>query len=383
VAVALLRPEDALRYLEERSVDYTVVAPASVPPIRGLGEVEVPEPEGSAVAIAVPDHTRPLPLADVLEALRPLLGGATVIFATGTHPMGPEDAQRLLGPLAGRVRFRIHDCRSPHVPVGTTRRGLRVELDPSFVQADFRVAVGLVAPHPWSGFSGGSKVILPGISSLETIVGHHARWYSYGRPAVLEGNPFREEIEEAGRLAGVDWSLNVVVDGSGRVVYAEGGDLQSSFRACVRVAERIYVRDVDGRFDSAIVFADPLGSDLYQATKALENAAPAVEDGGTLVLVASCERGFGSPEFERFLRMDAESLLSLVESWPGGNLVPAIVALRLAQVSERIRVVLLTDLPLSGLRGIAVARGPLEALGELRGRVLVVREGGFTVPRAR
>ncbi|MEM4847632.1 MAG: lactate racemase domain-containing protein, partial [Thermosphaera sp.] len=136
-----------------------------------------PDPPRGRIAVAVPDHTRPLPLRDVLRVLEPLLNRATLIFATGTHSMTVEEAVRLLGPYAGRVSFRVHDCRGINKYVGATSRGLQVEVDSTFVEADFRVTVGLVAPHPWAGFSGGSKVVLPGLSSQRTIVEHHVRWY--------------------------------------------------------------------------------------------------------------------------------------------------------------------------------------------------------------
>ncbi len=377
----LPQPRDVVRLLERRGLEHQLVEPSQAPPLRGLGDVEPPDLDGR-VAVAVPDHTRPVPLVEVLRVLEPLLPRALLIFATGTHPMGRGDAERLLGPYGGAVRYKIHDCRGSHTYVGTTGRGLRVEVDSDFAAADRRVTVGLVAPHPWSGFSGGSKVVLPGVSSLRTVVEHHLRWYSAGRPAVLEGNPFREEIDEAGRLAKVDWSLNLVLDGGGKLVYAAAGDPQRSFRECVEVAERLYVRRVEGRFDSAVVFADPLDIDFYQATKALEHAAPAVEEGGSIVLVASCSRGFGSEEFERYVRMSAEEVRRRIEGGAVENLVPAIVALRFKEIAETRSLTLLCE---SGLEvpGAAPSKSAHEALERLRGRVLVVARGGFTVPVVR
>lgn len=376
----MLQPEEALRVLKRRGLDPLVVEPAEAQRISGLEGVEAPDFPSGSIAVAVPDHTRPLPLHRVLEGLRPILDRSLIIFATGTHPMPPDEARRLLGPWASRVKFKIHDCRSTHTPVGTTGRGLPVEVDCDFASADHRVTIGLVAPHPWAGFSGGSKLVLPGVSSLTTIVEHHLRWYRYGRPAVVEGNLFREEIEEAGRLARVDWSLNVVLGASGEVVFAGAGDPRASFTSCVRVAERIYVRDVEGVFDAALVFADPLDGDLYQATKALEHAAPAVTEGGEVVLVAECRLGYGSPEFERFVGMSREELLECVRRGLASNLVPAVIALKLWEIAETRRVTLLTAARLR-VPGVALAEDPLAALERLRGRVLVVKQGGFTVPR--
>ena len=95
-----------------------------------------------------------MPVEDVLDLLVPTLEGAgvereaiTVIFATGTHEMRVEEAMRM-GKWLGKLKFKVHDCRAPHEYVGTTRHGLRVEVDEDFAAADVRVTVGVVAPHP-------------------------------------------------------------------------------------------------------------------------------------------------------------------------------------------------------------------------------------------
>lgn len=372
---------DVAKRLSELGLEFDVVGPAAASIRRGLEDVKPPSEVGGAVAVAVPDHTRPVPLTRVLERLSPLLqGSCRLIFATGSHPMSAEDARKMLGEWSSKLKFEVHNSRGPHVYVGTTSGGVDVEVDEHFASADFKITVGVVAPHPWAGFSGGSKVVLPGLSSLKTIVEHHLKWYNAGKPGVVEGNPFRREIEEAGRLAGVDWALNIVLDERGEVVYAEGGRPDESFRKCVEVARRMYVRPVEGTYDSALVFADPLDLDLYQATKALEHAAPAVEEGGPLVLVSPCPRGYGSEEFKRFASMDGGKIKELLRSGWSGNIVPAIVALRMKEIFERYKVAILTRGPLEGLRGAELVRSAQEALDRLRGRVLVVKRGGFTVP---
>lgn len=376
--------EDLAKRLSQLGLEFDVVGPATANVRRVLERVEPPSEVGGEVAVAVPDHTRSVPLQRVLGLLSPLLRERyRMIFATGSHSMGVGDAQRMLGEWGSKLKFEIHDSLGQHVYVGTTSRGLSVEVDARFASADFKVTAGVVAPHPWAGFSGGSKVILPGLSSLRTIVEHHLKWYSAGKPGVIEGNPFREEIEEAGKLAGVDWALNMVLDEEGKVAHAKGGEPSESFRKCMEVARSMYVRPVEGLYDSALVFTDPLDLDLYQATKALEHAAPVVDEGGSLVLVASCPRGYGSEEFKRFASMDSEAIEELLRSGWKWNIVPAIVALGMKEIFERYSVTVLTEGSLGGLKGAELARSAQEALSRLRGRVLVIKRGGFTVPQAR
>ena len=105
--------------------------------------------------------------------------------------------------------------------------------------------------------------------------------------------------------------------------------------------------------------------------------------GGSLVLVASCPRGYGSEEFKRFASMDREAVEELLRSGWKGNIVPAIVALRMKEIFERYNVTVLTEGSLGGLKGAELARSAQEALSRLRGRVLVIKRGGFTVPQAR
>lgn len=378
----MLQPEEVIRALEKHGLEYKLAEPGKASQTRKLHQVAIPSVEVARIAIAVPDHTRPLPLTEVLEVLNPLISERSLLmFATGTHPMPLHEAYRLLGSWADKLKFKIHDCRGPHTLVGVTARGLPVEVDEDFASSDFKVTVGVVAPHPWAGFSGGGKVVLPGLSSLRTVVDHHLKWYKAGRPGQIEGNTFRDEVDNALRLAGVDWSLNVVLDEKGEVVFADGGDPMSSFLSCVKVAERLYVRDIDGFFDSAVLFADPLDTDLYQATKALELSAHAVVEGGRILLVASCRLGYGSKEFEYFMKMDRDDIVKKIEEGDVGNLVPAIVAINLKEIAESRNIALFSEFNFKELNEIATIKDPLEAVGVLKGRVLVVKRGGFTVAR--
>ena len=146
---------EVVEVLRETSFSVEEMAPGSPSVRRRLDDVRVSvEASGGNAAIAVPDHTKPVPVEDVLDLLVLALEGAgvereaiTVIFATGTHEMRMEEAMRM-GKWLGKLKFKVHDRRAPHEYVGTTRHGLRVEVDEDFAAADVRVTVGIVAPHP-------------------------------------------------------------------------------------------------------------------------------------------------------------------------------------------------------------------------------------------
>jgi len=370
--------------LRKMGVSVDVLKPAPPPRVRGMEDL-VAEVEGRGVAaIAVPDIYRPVrtePILDFISGILPRGVEPLVIFATGTHEMGRREAAEMLGKWRDKVRYEVNDCFAPHIEVGRTSRGLTVELDPLFHEADIKITVGVVAPHPWAGYSGGAKTILPGVSSIRTISEHHLHWFLYGRSGVLKNNPFREEIEEAGRLAGVDYSLNIVVDQGNRVVWAAWGGLQESFAECVKVVEDMYVRSIDRLYGTVIVDAAPLDRNLYQATKALEHAALAAEEGGDIILVARCEEGIPSPSFSRYLEMSKEELIELVDRKSTGNIVPILVAYVFKNICEKYSVTIVSP-NIGSLEGVNVVRSIDDIHDRVAaGQCLFIQEGGFTVPR--
>ena len=378
--------EALIKRMRDRGLEVDVIEPSRPPTLRGIGELPIRfEGRGGKAIIAVPDATRPLNTGMILNFLAPKLlekeFEVEVLFATGTHDMSRLEAKRMLGRWIDKVEYRIHDCKGEHAYVGSTRRGLAVEIDPGFAEAELRITVGVVAPHPWAGFSGGAKLILPGISSLRTIVEHHLRWFESGASGIVRGNVFREELDEAGRLAKVDYSLNLVLDEGGGVSYAAWGDIDSSFKDCVNIASKVYLKRVRGLYDVVVAFADPLDDSFYQSTKALEHASLALRKRGTLILVATCEKGVGSPEFKRYLSLDSGEIREEIASRRVGNLVPALVALTFKRICREYKVCLVTTQGLSGIDGIEVVDDLEEALSHAEsGRGLVVIKGGFTVP---
>jgi nickel-dependent lactate racemase len=267
---------------------------------------------GQKVAIVVSDVTRPCPTSKLLPPLLSELaeagvdeGDIRIIFALGSHRcLSPEEQTRLVGEeVFGQV------CcgdigPGPFVEVGRTSRGTPVQVFRPVVEADLRVYVANIDYHYFAGYTGGAKALLPGVCSLETIRANHS-WMVQDSAAAgrIEGNPVREDIEEAAAFVGPSFLLNVVLDAQHRVVEAVAGDVTLAHRQGCRKVDELYRVPLTERADIVLASAGgwPKDIDLYQAHKALENAAHAVRVEGIVILLAECPEGIGHPRFAEWL----------------------------------------------------------------------------------
>lgn len=299
------------------------------------------------VSLVVTDKTRPTPLRELLTMLLPNIWrdgvDAEVIFATGTHEMSLSDAINILGSDLG-VRIHIHDAVSdPHTYLGDTAGGIPVELLSRVIESDAVILIGYVMPHPWSGFSGGAKLLLPGISSRGSISTHHLKYYSHPNtlPAVIDGNPFRAEIDNVGdvlsRFTNV-YSINVVFK-KDRNIYGTVGDLRSSYREAAALSHNLYVNTVSKPYDLLILDSRPLNMNIYQSVKAVCNNIAIAGKESLIVLIVEGRDG-GPEEFINALRDDEDVVLSKVLR--GGNIVPYILALYLRSKVRDKELVILT-----------------------------------------
>jgi len=265
-----------------------------------------------SAAIVVSDVTRPCPshrfLPALLEELAPLAPeNVTILFALGGHRTHTREEQvRLVGEEVAGSGVRLVDLDAAEcVPVGTTSRGTRLEVFRPYLDADLRICTGNIEYHYFAGFSGGAKAVVPGLCSSAAISDNHSMMLApSARAGVLDGNPVREDIDEAGGLIGIDFILNVLLDEDKRIIHAVAGHYLEAHRA----GAAVYDRRSDLRIPVAadIVIASPGGTpkdiNLYQAQKTLDNVAGAVRDGGVVILVARCREGFGQGVFEEWMR---------------------------------------------------------------------------------
>ena len=299
------------------AVRYALEHPIGSPRLKDLA------PAGKKIVIITSDISRPLPSFDVLPSVLDELSSAgvkdedvTVVFALGSHRKHtPEEMERLVGSEAySRVRCMDSDP-SDCVRFGVTKRGTPVDITRVVAEADFRICLGNVEFHYFAGYSGGYKAMMPGVSTPEAIQANHRLMVDENAHAAkMEGNPLREDIEEAGAMVGVDFIVNAVLDEHRHIVYAAAGDVTLAHRDACRYLDRMYIKPIEKRADIVIVSQGgaPKDANLYQTQKALDNARHAVRKGGTIILIGACNEGLGNKTFEDWL-LDAKKPADLIE----------------------------------------------------------------------
>ena len=269
-------------------------------------------------AISVCDITRPAPnrvtLPPLLRRLHEAgipVEGVTILIATGLHREAtPAEIGTIVGPeIASTYRIVNHDARilTAHRSLGATRRGTPVFIDERFMAADLHITLGFIEQHLMLGFSGGRKLIAPGLAAQETIKVIHSPKFMR-EPMATEGsiaeNPLHEELLEMARMARHDFLLDVTLTQSREVSGIFAGDPVKGHAAGVEFLRTTSLERLSGLADAVITSAagHPLDLTFYQTIKGITAAQHIVKPGGRILILGECSEGIGSPEFARKLR---------------------------------------------------------------------------------
>jgi nickel-dependent lactate racemase len=277
-----------------KEVERALDNPIGTPPLERLAR------SGMKVVVLFDDLQRATPADFALPAILNRLNKAgvpdnrvTAVCARGTHPMpSPEQIAKKIGQealqrLQGHIH--VHDAQSPeNVFIGKTRWGTAVEINKYVAEADLVIGVGTCMPHPYAGYSGGCKIIMPGVSSYRSIGDHHYSWLRNKscQLSVLEGNAWYDENVEVARMAGLGFKVDFLLNESDRVIKAFAGDPVEELREAAEFASSIYRVPLPKQADVVITSAAPLEIGV-QATKSLLNARLAVKTGGTIIWAAA------------------------------------------------------------------------------------------------
>jgi len=278
--------------------------------------VKLAEGKRSA-AISVCDITRPAPnritLPPLLERLHAAgipVEGITILIATGLHRAATADELiTILGAgIAGKYRVVSHDARdfAAHRSLGSTRRGTPVYIDERFMAADLHITLGFIEQHLMLGFSGGRKLVAPGLAAQETIkVIHSPRFMR--EPLATEGsideNPLHAELLEIAAMARHDFILDVTLTQERGISGVFAGDPVKAHGAGVKFLESTSTSATPALADAVITCAAgyPLDLTFYQTVKGVTAAQHIVKPGGRILVLGECAEGIGSPEFARML----------------------------------------------------------------------------------
>ena len=282
----------------------------------------------SSAAISVCDITRPAPNRLVLPPVVRRLEQAgisreqiTILIATGLHrAASASEIREIVGEeIAAAYRVVNHDARNlaSHRHLGSTQSGTPVYIDERFAAADLRLTLGFIEPHLMLGYSGGRKLVAPGLAARETItVLHSPKFMRDGRSVEgsIEDNPLHRELLEIARLARHDFIVDVALARDRSIAGVFAGDPELAHRRGVDFVSQVLLETIEEPVDAAIATSAgyPLDLTFYQCIKGVTAAAHIVKPGGgSILLAAACEEGVGAPEFARMLRQgigDAEFL---------------------------------------------------------------------------
>src|SRR5271167_3906504 len=264
-------------------------------------------------AISVCDITRPAPnwltLPPLLQRLHDAgipVEGVTILIATGLHREATaNEIDTIVGPeIAAKYRIVSHDARAlaEHRWLGKTGRGIPVYIDERFMAADLHITLGFIEQHLMLGFSGGRKLVAPGLAAQETIKVIHSPLFMR-EPMATEGsiteNPLHAQLLEIARMAGHDFILDVTLTQSREVSGIFAGDPVQAHAAGVQFLRTTSLEKLSGLADAVITSAagHPLDLTFYQTIKGLTAAQHIVKPGGRILILGECAEGVGSPEF--------------------------------------------------------------------------------------
>ncbi len=252
------------------------------------------------IMIVVDDCMRPTPVHRIAPLLVRQLAAAGVadsqirfMLATGMHraQTGRDLVAKLGREIVQRFEILSHNPYENLVFAGTSPRGIPVWVNRWVAEADVRIGISGILPHNGAGFGGGAKVIMPGVCGIETVAAHHEGVPRGTRD--LERNEWRGEIETIARLIGLDWCVNVVINGCVEPAGVFAGDMVAAHRQAVALATRLYETTLPVNLDIALVSGYPMDQELAQARKAVRTVIPCVRPGGSIVLFGDCPEGAG------------------------------------------------------------------------------------------
>tara|TARA_B100000686_G_scaffold322360_1_gene376026 strand:- start:2216 stop:3499 length:1284 start_codon:yes stop_codon:yes gene_type:complete len=268
-----------------------------------------------SVCILVCDITRPVPNHLFIENLiRKLIQNGIkkenilILIATGLHrPASKKEIKQIIRSnwVLNKIKISNHYARDHkmHIKVGITSKGNVIKLDKRFLNADLKIVSGLVEPHFMAGYSGGRKVIAPGIAHVKTISTFHSAKYMenpFSKSCNLKNNPLHEDQIEIVKMLGKVYSINCVIDENRELSFINFGEIIKSHNEAVNFISKYATIKCNKKYDTIITSAAgaPLDGNFYQTIKGMVTPLEILNKGGDLIIISKCQEGIGSDEFK-------------------------------------------------------------------------------------
>ena len=351
--------------------------------------------ESGGALIICDDNTRPTPTGKIIPALSDFLAAngvpvekQHVLFATGTHrAMNAKEAEKKLGASYGRISWSNHSYNAALLRIGVTAGGIPVDINPVVKEYACVIGVGSVFPHRYCGWSGGGKIILPGVSGATAVAATH--WMPYEDPSITLGsndNLAMREIASASDIAGLSFLIQVICSGDGKVMDIVTGRPAPAHRRAIEIASR-HMKVTMPQSDIVIAEAWPEEADLWQAGKALYAAENIVSDGGDIIIIAALTEGFGPHRLYAELMNKSVSEIISYRNGDENSSIAAAAAFVTAQVRKKAKISIVTNSPYSvnitevtGIRTYKTLQEAVDKVFSLKKTVAVLYQAPLMLP---
>lgn len=301
------------------------------------------------VVILADDNTRLTPTDKIIPVLLDEMNSAgikdeqiTIIIALGTHRFMTEEEiiEKFGRAVVNRVTIKNHDFKNPQalIDLGNTDNGTSIWVNREAYEADFKIGVGSIVPHHIPGFSGGAKIVQPGISGEHTTAETHLLSVRAPRSYLgVQDNPVRRELNMIAQKIGMDIIFNTVLNRHGEVVGAFFGDTVEAFHEGVSLSREVYAVEIPEEADIVLASSHPCDIEFWQAHKTLYPSDLAVKAGGTVIIATPCYEGVAVTHSEMvdITCHSSECLKRMVDNKEMHDEVAAALAIAWAQVKER------------------------------------------------
>ena len=332
----------------EASLRESLARPIGCPPLAELAR------DKRNIVVLIEDNTRYTPLPLLLPILVNHLnesgvpdGAIRFLTAPGTHRVmtGDEIFEKVGGEIFRRFEILQHDANDQGslADLGSVDVGgydIPVHVNRIALEADLLIGIGEIVPHSDAGYSGGAKIVQPGICGFATTAATHAAAGLLDEiPLGVMDNPCRLGMEVVGRQVGLDFIVNVVKNAAGQIAGVFSGDFVEAHRAGSKLAERSYRVEIPAPADIVVVSSSPCDLDYWQAEKGLVAAYFAVRPGGIIVFAAPCYEGMAHnhPRFLEWLAMPLHEILTKMRVTSPDDLEADLVSADIAAGNARAR----------------------------------------------